>query len=72
MVGAATLVDLVDLAIQNGCSPSALLVLGGAETTGTNITVTRSAALPCPAPLFVVFQDGFESGNTSAWSATVP
>ncbi len=47
-----------------------MLVLGGAEVSGTNLTVERSTVLPCP-PSFI-FADGFESGDTSAWSSQVP
>ena len=70
VVGAGTVVDLNDLAVQNGCLENAMLVLGGAEVNGTNLTVERSAALPCP-PSFI-FSDGFETGDTSAWSSQVP
>ena len=70
VVGAGTLVNTSDLAVRNGCPLNALLVLGGAQTNGMNLTVERSAALPCPASL--VFADGFESGDTAAWSSQVP
>ncbi len=69
-MGAGTLVDLVDLAVQNGCLENAMLVQGGAEVSGTNLTVERSVALPCPPS--IIFADGFESGDTSAWSSQVP
>ena len=62
--------DLVDLAVQNGCLENAMLVLGGAEVSGTNLTAERSAALPCPPS--IIFTAGFESGDTSAWSSQVP
>ena len=65
VVGVGTVVNLSDLAVQNGCPSNALLVFGGAQTNGTNLAVERSAALPCP-PL-PVFSDGFESGDTSGW-----
>ena len=70
VVGAGTLVNLVDLAVQNGCPQNAMLVLGSAQVIATNLTVEHSAALPCPPS--IIFTDGFESGNTSAWSQTVP
>ena len=46
------------------------LGLRGAQVTGSSLEVERSAALPCP-PSFT-FADGFESGDTSAWSSQVP
>lgn len=70
-LGLGTQLDLVDLTIQNGCSPEALEVERGAQAQGTNLTVVRSGALPCPA-FAGLFADGFESGDTSAWSTTVP
>jgi hypothetical protein len=44
--GSGTVVALDDLGVQNGCSPEALRVQGGAEVNGTNLQVTRAAALP--------------------------
>ena len=70
VAGAGTQVTLQDLRVENGCAPSALRTASGAEVTGVNLEVERSAALPCP--LSVVFEDGFESGDTSTWSSTVP
>jgi len=70
VVGGGTAVTLVDLAVRNGCPQGALRVHGGAQVTGTNLEVERSEALPCPPS--VLFEDGFESGDTSAWSTTVP
>ena len=70
VVGAGTQVTLQDLRVENGCPVSALRAVAGAEVTGTNLEVERSAGFPCPPS--IVFQDGFESGDTTAWSATVP
>jgi hypothetical protein len=63
-------VELADLRIENGCSGRAFEVQRGAELQGRNLTVVRDAALPCPA--LELFADGFESGDTSGWSAAVP
>ena len=41
-----------------------------AEETGGGIA-TNSGAIFCPATLYI-FTDGFESANTSAWSASFP
>jgi hypothetical protein len=69
-VGAGTAVSLIDLTVQNGCPLRSLSAADGGTLSGLAVTVTASSALPCPeGPLFA---DGFESGDTSAWSATVP
>ena len=45
----------------------ALNVLGGAKVNGHDLVVLNAVFDPFP-----IFADGFESGNTSAWSTTVP
>jgi hypothetical protein len=72
MTGSGTLVTLNDLRVENGCVPDALRASGSAILTGANLQVERSAALPCPLTADAIFADGFESGNTSAWSSTSP
>jgi len=72
IAGATTEVTLNDLRVENGCRPDALRTSGGAKLTGTNLQVERSETLPCPATADTIFTDGFESGNTTAWSATTP
>ncbi len=65
-----TLEDLtVDATVQGvgGTVDAALQAVGGAELTTTSVVVRNSAV-----DLWTVFVDGFESGDTSAWSATVP
>jgi len=71
VVGSTTLVTLENLQVRNGCQPEALSVAAGAQVESTGLKVVRSAALPCPE-LTTIFTDGFESGDTSAWSFTVP
>lgn len=68
VTGASTQVTLRDLQVENGCLPDAVRTSSGARLTDANLEVARSAALPCPALLDLVFRDGFESGNLSAWS----
>lgn len=70
VVGGGSAVSLVDLTIRNGCPLGTLRVVGGARVTGTNLQIERSKALPCAPSL--LFEDGFESGDTSAWSTTAP
>lgn len=71
--GAGAQVTLQDLAVENGCIPSALAAISGAEVTGTNLAVVHSAALPCPpVTTDTIFADGFESGDTTSWSSTAP
>ena len=67
-----TIVTLTDLEVRNGCQPEALSAAGGGRVEGTGLVVVRSAALPCPSVIADIFLDGFESGDTSAWSSTVP
>jgi hypothetical protein len=49
--------------VQRGRFNDALWVHSGGRVTGTNLLVVHSPLL---------FGDGFESGNTSAWSNTLP
>jgi nitrous oxidase accessory protein NosD len=72
-VGEGTEVILLDLTVENGCSPDALRTSAGALVTGNNLRVERSEALPCPATTAGrIFTDGFELGDTSNWSSAVP
>ena len=72
MTGLGTQATLQDLRVENGCLPDALRTSGGAQLTGNNLQVERSEGLPCPLTADAIFADGFESGNTSAWSNTSP
>jgi len=72
MTGSGTQVTLNDLNVENGCAPDALRSSGGARLTCNNLDVVRSGTLPCPLTADTVFTDGFESGNTGAWSNTSP
>ena len=70
--GATTEATLQDLRVENGCIPDALRTSGGAKLTGENMEVERSSTLPCPLTADTIFANGFESGNTGAWSNTSP
>jgi hypothetical protein len=70
--GSGTLVTMTDLEVRNGCQPEAFSAERGGRVEGTGLVVVRSAALPCPPVIADIFSDGFESGDTSAWSSTVP
>ena len=72
IAGATTEVALQDLRVENGCRPDALRTSGGARLIGLNLQVERDDALPCPTTADAIFTDGFETGNTSAWSGTAP
>ena len=71
--GGSTELELEDLTIDAGVpgvagtAAEALVVAGGAEVRGLDIVVRNATFDP-----LAVFADGFESGDTSAWSATVP
>jgi hypothetical protein len=70
--GAGTVATLRDLRVENGCVPDALRASGGARLVGENLQVQRAEGLPCPLTAGAIFTDGFESGNTTAWSHTSP
>lgn len=72
IAGATTEATLNDLRVENGCVPDALRTVSGARLTGNNLQVERPTALPCPLTANTIFVDGFESGNTTAWSGTTP
>lgn len=70
--GTGTVATLRDLRVENGCVPDALRASGGARLVGENLQVQRAEGLPCPLTAGAIFTDGFESGNTGAWSAVSP
>ena len=51
----------------SGCFSEALVAQGGAQISANNVMVLNGGTDGC-----VFFGDGFESGDTSAWSATKP
>lgn len=59
----------VDATVQGvgGTVDAALQASGGAEVITRSVVVRNSAV-----DLWTVFVDGFESGDTSVWSTTVP
>ena len=71
--GATTQVELHDLTVDAsapavaGCYPVALLARGGAEVAAIAVVVVNGDGDAC-----AIFRDGFESGNTAAWSSTTP
>jgi hypothetical protein len=71
--GGATQVALEDLTVDasapgvGGSFDQALLVAGGAEVNGLRIQVLNATE-----DSSAIFSDGFESGDTSAWSSVVP
>jgi hypothetical protein len=71
VAGAGTQVVLHDLQVQSSCIQPTLHVRAGAEVDGDVVEVVASSAAPCPAPPHVMFWDGFESGDTTAWSNAV-
>jgi hypothetical protein len=73
VAGGSTQLELADLTIDAsaagvaGTCTEALQVTGGAEVNGRDIVVLNAGFDPS-----AVFADGFESGDTSAWSTAVP
>ena len=73
VVGSSTVFSLADLQVDGshssvaGCFVEALDVTGGARMSGSGIVVVNGDGTAC-----VVFRDGFESGDTAAWSTASP
>lgn len=73
VTGAATEITLTNLTIDAGassvagCFPEALDVAGGAKLTSNALEVINGDGDAC-----LIFGDGFESGDTGAWSGTTP
>jgi hypothetical protein len=71
--GNTTLVVIHDLKVDGsapsvaGCFDEALVAQGGAQISANGVVVINGGVDGC-----VLFGDGFESGDTSAWSATKP
>lgn len=71
--GGTTQVVINDLKVDasapsvSGCFSEALVAQGGAQISATNVMVLNGGTGGC-----VLFGDGFESGDTSAWSSTKP
>ena len=69
--GGSTVVQMNNVMVQNGCQPLAFEVMTGSQFDSTRLEVIYQAGDPCPELEVTLFADGFESGNTSAWSVTV-
>ena len=71
--GTTTQVEIRDLKIDAsapsvaGCFQVGLPVQGGAQVNSREVVVLNGRGNACP-----LFEDGFESGDTSAWSSTAP
>jgi len=59
------------LAIESGCPDLALDIEEGADVQTSAIRISVAPGLLCP-DINHIFTDGFESGDTSGWSASVP
>ena len=66
-VADGAVVGLSDL-IVSGCSEARVTATGGGRVVGSNLRVSTSSSVPCP----LIFSDGFESGDTGAWSFSLP
>lgn len=71
--GGSSVVTMADLKVDAsnaaaaGCFNNAVLADGGARLVGSNLAVLNATGAAC-----VLFSDGFEGGNTAAWSAVTP
>ena len=67
-VGVVAVID--GLEIYSGCPGAAMEALGGARIEGTDVQTIKSGSAACHETS-QIFADGFESGDTSGWSAVV-
>lgn len=71
--GTGSVVTLAELTVNAsdssvaGCFGEAVVSNDGAQVIGSNILVFNATGAAC-----TLFADGFESGNTLAWSLTTP
>ncbi len=71
--GGSSVVAMSDLTVDastaavSGCFKDAVLASGGARFLGSNVSVLNANGIAC-----VLFSDGFEGGNTAAWSSATP
>jgi len=71
--GGSSVVTMTDLKVDasdaavSGCFRDAVVARGGARLLGSNLAVVNASGVAC-----LLFGDGFESGNSAAWSATTP
>lgn len=75
VIGSATEATLADINIRSGCERGTLSVSAGARIYGDGnapLAVNWVTGAPCPSDVTRLFSDNFESGNTFAWSRTVP
>ena len=69
--GSGVDVDLLNLFVNSGCEPGSLTVTEGARAMTDVVEVRVTTGTPCP-PAGLTFGDDFETGNTDAWSVTIP
>ena len=68
--GNDTVVTVSDLKVEASCARGSLQSWTGGEIFAENVEAVSSTTFDCPGD--PIFADGFESGDTSAWSTTVP
>ena len=71
--GAGTVVHLANVRVDNGCAPESLSAASGGRVAGESLEVVHTDGAPCPSvSIDLLFADGFESGDTSSWTGSVP
>ncbi len=68
--GTATSVQLTNLKIVNDCWPGAMVSSRGGQISTSGVEAVSSPGGSCPRTA-IVFEDGLESNDTSAWTLTV-
>ncbi len=68
--GAGVIVIANALRVEASCARGSLQSWTGGELVAVDVEAVSSINFDCPGS--PIFTDGFESGDTSAWSSTVP
>ncbi|MGE0640394.1 MAG: hypothetical protein AB7G12_07455 [Thermoanaerobaculia bacterium] len=68
--GAGVVVAASHLRVENSCQPAATVATGGARLDGSTLEVVVAEGGACP--LLILFEDGFETGNLTAWDQHLP
>ena len=68
--GAGVVVTASHLRVENGCQPAGTVAGAGARLDGSTLEVVVAGGGACP--LLILFEDGFETGNLTAWDQHSP
>lgn len=69
--GAGTVVAVAGMEVRSGCSGAAVEARDGARIQSSSLHAEKSTTITCNG-VDRIFEDGFEGGDTSRWSANSP